>query len=187
MECGDTDHELMRRIAGGDSGAYRVLLGRYLSVSVRFAERMLASRAEAEDIVQEAFFKVWSGASAWQPRAKFSTWLYRVIFNACIDHKRKVIRFAAVDLAAVEDNAPSALEVLSQQQQAAQVREALAVLPERQRAALILSYYEGLGNQEAADILGVPLGAFQQLLFRARQGLRRHLIGEGEEQKNGSL
>ena len=185
MDSFATDHDLMTRIGLQDVQAYRELVARHLAPSVRFAERMLASRADAEDIVQEAFFKVWQQASNWQPRAKFSTWLYRIIYNACIDHKRKVIRFASVEMEELADSALSATDHIIQNEEARSVKVALATLPERQRAAIVLSYYGELANQEAADILGVGLHAFQQLLFRGRAALRAQLIDKGRETANG--
>jgi RNA polymerase sigma-70 factor (ECF subfamily) len=93
----DTDHELMRRIARKDKAAYRELVGKYLNFCVRFAERMTGNRADAEEIAQDVCLKVWNEAERWQPQAKFSTWLYRVMTNRCIDYKRKVVPFGAID------------------------------------------------------------------------------------------
>ena len=79
----------MQRIARQDAAAYRMLVARHLNFCVRFAERMLGSRADAEDVVQEVCLRIWNDAGKWKPEAKFTTWLYRVMTNACIDHKRK--------------------------------------------------------------------------------------------------
>lgn len=180
-----TDNELMRRAGQGELPAYRQLVVRHLSRSVGFAQRMLGSRADAEDVVQDVFLKVWEQAPSWRPRAAFSTWLYRVLYNACLDHKRKVVPFAAVEMEQIEDSAPSPASQCEQSQQVRQVQKALAVLPERQRAALVLSYYDELSNQAAAEVMGVALGAFQQLLFRARQALREKMVDEPSEKRNG--
>lgn len=181
----DTDHELMERIAHKDTLAYRQLVSRHLDFCVRFSERMLGNRADAEDIAQDTCLKIWNEAPRWQPRAKFTTWLYRVLMNACLDHRRKVVPFSAVEMENIVDEQPGADTVLMQRQSAQQVRSALAELPERQRAAVILSYYEQVSNQDAADVLSMQLGAFQQLLFRARATLKERLMDVRLEQKNG--
>ncbi|TAL28357.1 MAG: sigma-70 family RNA polymerase sigma factor [Alphaproteobacteria bacterium] len=181
----DADHTLMRRIAGKDAKAYRTLVGKYLNFCVRFAERMTGSRQDAEEIAQDVCLKIWNEAPRWQPQAKFSTWLYRVVTNRCIDYKRKVVPLSVVDAETLADSAPAADDTIIRAQQSARVRGALQQLPERQRAAVVLSYYEAVSNQEAADAMGMQLGAFQQLLFRARQSLKEKLIDERLEMKNG--
>jgi len=171
----DPDHALMLRIAGADMLAYRELVDRHLDRSVRVAERMLGNRQDAEDIVQEVCLKVWKEAPRWRPQAKFSTWLYRVLVNACIDWRRKVVPFVDTDMDGIEDGRCGDDERLIEQEDSRRVRDALQTLPARQRAAVVLSYYEELTNQQAADVLGLTLGAFQQLLFRAKQKLKGHL------------
>jgi RNA polymerase sigma-70 factor (ECF subfamily) len=180
-----TDHALMSRIAQKDAAAYRQLVQRHLNVCVRFAERMLANHQDAEDVTQEVCLKIWNEAPRWQPRARFTTWLYRVMFNACCDYRRKVIPFAATGLEAISDTSPAQDEALITRQQSLRVQAALQRLNPRQRAALVLSYYENIANQEAADTLGLQLGAFQQLLYRARQTLKEDLGESQLEQKNG--
>ncbi len=161
-------------------GAYRVLIDKYLSTSVHFAERMLGSRSDAEDIMQETCLKIWNEAERWQPKAQFSTWLYRVVYNACIDQKRRKRPMADIALETLPDDGVFADDRLIERQTGRQVRAAIKTLPERQRAALILCYYEELSNQQAADVLGVNLGTLQQLLFRARQSLKQLLLPQPE-------
>lgn len=185
MDSEEDDHALMRRIAQQDSVAYRQLVRRHLNFCVRFSERMLGNRQDAEDVAQEVCMKIWHEAPHWQPRAKFTTWLYRVLFNACTDRRRKIIPFGQVDLDIIPDPAPNADEGLIERERAQAVQAALQRLQPRQRAALVMSYYEGIGNQEAADSLGIALGAFQQLLFRARATLKNELLNDRLEQKNG--
>ena len=167
----------MLRVGQKDIVAYRELIGKHLNKGLRVAQRMLGnrSRQDAEDIMQEVCLKIWNEAERWKPKAKFSTWLYRVIINSCIDHTRKVVPLSIVNMEAIVDESPASDEVLMRENRSLRVEHALQKLPERQRAAIILSYYEGVGNQEAADTLGVQLGAFQQLLFRAKQQLKKEL------------
>lgn len=174
----DPDHELMLRIARKDIDAFRDLLVRHLDRCVKVAERMLGNRQDAEDVMQEVCLKIWKEASRWKPQAKFSTWLYRVLLNACLDHKRKTVAYVQEELEFIPDKSPSTDERMIEEQSSQHVQNALQRLPDRQRAAVILSYYEDLSNQEAAETMGVGLGAFQQLLFRAKQNLRNELIDD---------
>lgn len=161
--------------------AYRELVGRHLNRGVKVAERMLGNRQDAEDVMQEACLKIWKEAPRWKPQAKFSTWLYRVVLNACLDRKRRIVPARAEEeLDEIADDKPMADAVMIGRQRSDSVKVALQALPDRQRAAVILSYYEELSNQEAADSMGVALGAFQQLLFRAKQNLKG-ILGEGQK------
>jgi RNA polymerase sigma-70 factor (ECF subfamily) len=172
----DADHALILRIAAKDMGAYRALVDKHIPTSLRFAERMLGNRSDAEDVMQDTCLKIWNEAPRWKPQARFSTWLYRVVYNACIDQRRKKIPVSDVALERFADTAINADATIMQRQASEQVRGAMTRLPERQRAALILCYYEELSNQQAADVLGVNLGTLQQLLFRARQNLKELLM-----------
>jgi len=186
LTTSDPDHALMLRVAEGDIRAYGDLVSKHLNLCVRVAERMLGNRQDAEDIAQDACIKIWNEASRWQPRAKFSTWLYRIVFNACIDCRRKRLPFVDAEIAEFHDPRPASEELLITAQQSLRVRAALQHLPVRQRAAIILSYYESLSNQNAADVMGLQLGAFQQLLFRAKQSLKQDLKQEQMELKDGT-
>ena len=184
MNTHDEDHELMTHIARRDKDAYQILVNKYLDTCVRFAERMLGNRQDAEDIAQETCLKIWKDPTSWKQQSRFSTWLYRVMFNACIDHKRKDIPFANVELEELQDHAQVVDELLIERQKAAYMQQLLQQLPDRQRAALVLCYYEDINNQQAADALGINIGALQQLLFRARQNLKILLMKKSLEQVN---
>lgn len=182
----DTDHDLMQRVAAGDKAAFRLLVARHLDFCVRFAERMTGSRHDAEDIAQEVCLRVWKEAAKWRPEAKFTTWLYRVMTNACIDHKRRRRALPLLgEEEAIPDDAPGPEMTLQTRQRAARVKTALAQLPERQRAALVLGYYEELTNEQAAAAMGIAVNAYQQLLYRARQGMKAQLKDDLTEQGNG--
>ncbi len=165
------DIELMQLVAQKDILAYRHLVEKYLHRVLRFAERIVGDYGTAEDMVQELWIKVWNEAPRWQPKAKFSTWLYQVLMNACIDHKRKKrpANFGEIE---AYDESPGQVETIIAKQKAEMVRDAVAKLPERQQIALALCYYEEMSNQKAAEILGVNTGTLQQLLFRARRNLK---------------
>ncbi len=144
---------------------------------------MTGNRQDAEDIAQDVCFKIWQEAPNWKPdKAQFSTWLYRVLYNRCIDYKRKVVQFTPVDLEAYPDSTFNAEDGVMYKQRAEQVRIALDSLHKTQRAAIILSYYEGIQGKEAAEIIGVNYDYFYHLLSNARKVLRRSLL-EGDKEK----
>lgn len=172
------DEKLMAAIAGRDHRAFARLVERHLGWSLRFVERMVGARSDAEDLVQTAFLRVWQGASRWQPQAKFDTWFYRVLHNLCMDHFRS--RGAPPEPLdeTLPDGAPTSEQRVAESQRSARVRAALAALPERQRAAIVLCYYEERSQAEAAALLGVSEGALESLLTRGRAALKKHLGGE---------
>ena len=172
----DPDTDLVARVGRGDRAAAQALMARHLPGMMRLARRMLASQAEAEDCVQDAFLKLWTHAGRWKPgRAKFETWLYRVTLNQCYDRLRKKPALGLEAAAEVADLAPAADAVLEAAAVADEVQAALRTLPERQRAAVLMCHYQGRNNIEAAEILGVSVEAMESLLARARRTLRTKL------------
>jgi len=137
---------------------------------------MLGDNALAEDVAQESFLKLWQNAPRWQDgNAKLLTWLRRVATNACLDRLRKKGPIYSDALPELADERASAEAALHQDQRAARVQKALGRLPDRQRAAISLSYYQEVSQKEGADILGVSQKAYESLLVRARKALRRDL------------
>jgi RNA polymerase sigma-70 factor (ECF subfamily) len=175
-----SDEELVALIGGGDRRAYHVLVERHGRRVLGLARRMTRNLAEAEDISQDAFLRVWLKAGEWQPRgARFTTWLYRVVVNLCIDRRRKP-NFAPIEAAGdPADTQPDAEQTLVAVERDRHVKAALDALPDRQHAALVLSYYEGLSNVEAAEALELSVSALESLLVRARRALRQELQSRG--------
>lgn len=176
---GNEDDDLMARIAAGDAGAFRRLMDRHVDGAYRLAKRVIGSHAEAEDAVQEAFLKVWTRAQSWKPGgARFSTWLWRVVLNQSLDVRRRP-RQAPLD-AGPEPVDPSAdpVRAIAERQDKERLDRSIAALPERQRAALALIYGVGASNIEAAEALGISVGALEQLLVRAKRALRDTLKAE---------
>ena len=167
------DDALLARAAGGDQRAFQVVVGRHLGRALSLARRMTGSTTEAEDVAQDAFLRAWQKAPTWRAGdARFSTWLYRVVVNLCLDRRRRK-PLAPIEAAGdPSDPAPSAELRLVEDERTRIVAAALADLPERQRAALVLSYYEEMSNVAAADILGISVSALESLLVRARKALR---------------
>jgi RNA polymerase sigma-70 factor (ECF subfamily) len=178
----ESDDGLLALIAGGDRRAFAKLMDRHLDRAYSLARRVLNNKSDAEDVAQDAFLKVWQKAGQWQPgRAQFSTWLYRVVVNRCLDFKRKPVN-AALDLVAEQsDDRPDAYEDIAARQRQAKIAAAVADLPERQRTAIALSYTAGLSNAEAAASMEISVKAFESLLVRAKRELRDRLAGDGEE------
>lgn len=168
------DAALMLQVAGGDRHAYGQLVERHLRHAVNLAYRVLFNRADAEEIAQEAFLRVWQHAGRWRSDggATFRTWLNRVIVNLCIDRKRKPAMAALDDQPDPVDPAGSPYDTLLGGETSARISAALGTLPERQRAAIVLCYWEGESNIAAAETLGITVGALESLLVRAKRALR---------------
>ena len=140
------------------------------------ARRMLGDPGEAEDAVQDAFMRLWTHAARWQPgAAKFETWLYRVTLNQCYDRLRRRPSAKLEEAADVADPAADPERQLGESNLAEAVGRAVSQLPERQRAAILLCHYQGCGNIEAAEILGISVEALESLLARGRRALRQKL------------
>jgi RNA polymerase sigma-70 factor (ECF subfamily) len=183
------DALLMQRIAAGDQQAFRDLMQRHLGRTVRLAARILGSSGAAEDVAQEAFVRVWKHAGNWEDPAragaKFTTWLYRIVLNLCIDEKRKR-SFTDIDAIPEQaDETPDAEANMQRREKSQRVKAALDTLPERQRAAFVLCFYEDYSNKDAADMLGISVKAIESLLVRARRSLRDLLQDEEENRKRG--
>lgn len=177
-----TDEALMGRVTARDRAAYALLIDRYLSPAVTFAQRMLGRLSEAEDVAQDAFLKVWTGAATWDAgRGKFRPWFYRVLYNAAIDHLRRRTSHGEDGLYEVIDPADGPEATAATGATRRKVKAALAQLPERQRAAVVLCYYQGLSNREAATTLEVGVKALEALLVRARRTLAETLLPLYEE------
>jgi RNA polymerase sigma factor (sigma-70 family) len=176
----DSDTFLVQRVAARDGVAFRTIAERETRILHRIAYRMLGDAAAADDIVQEALLRLWDGAARWKPGThNLAAWLRRVATNLCLDQLRRR-KFTSDDLAPErEDDAPLADAALLVAQLRAQVAAALGALPDRQRAAIILTYYEALPNAEAAETLDMNIKAFESLLRRARQTLHGALTRFG--------
>ncbi len=171
----DSDEALMARIAKGDEPAFRTLSRRHLPAVVAIARRILGNAADAEDVAQEAMLRVWTYAPRWQPLALFRTWLTRVVVNLCLDRKRRA-RWVDLEAAGdIVDPAPGTTERAEREEREKMVASAIAKLPERQRAAIVLTYSEGMSNAQVAEALGTSVSAVETLLVRGKQNLRRAL------------
>jgi RNA polymerase sigma-70 factor (ECF subfamily) len=171
----DSDEALMARIARGDEPAFRALVSRHLPLMLGLARRILGNAADAEDVAQEAMLRVWTHAPRWQPLALFRTWLTRVVVNLCLDRKRRASWVALEAAGELVDPAPGAGEKAERAERDRMVAAAIAELPARQRAAIVLTYGDGMTNAQVADIIGTSVSAVETLLVRGKQNLRRAL------------
>lgn len=172
----ESDEALMARATHPPT--FRLLVQRHHSRAYGIAARMLGARQEAEDAVQEAFTKLWTGAPSWQPgKASFSTWFYRIVCNACLDmlRKRRLVTITQEQLDHIIDDRESAEKLLISSQESAIVRAAMLKLPPKQRLAVTLCYFEDYTNAEAAKIMNIHIKALEGLLVRARKQLKNYL------------
>lgn len=168
----DSDEALMARVAGGDEQAFRALARRHVPRAVGLARRILRNGADAEDVAQDAMLRVWTNAPRWKPVASFRSWLTRIVVNLCLDRKRKVA-FAPLEAAGdIADARPDAAAQREASDTARQIDDAIGRLPDRQRAAIVLTYREGLTNAQTAEMLETSVKAVETLLVRAKQSLR---------------
>ncbi len=170
------DDKLLERIANDDREAFARLVERHVDRGFALALRILKNADDADDVVQDSFLKLWTHRKRMEiGRAKFSTWLYRVITNRCIDLRRKPIMDdldVAPEVADDREDAPTQMHRASMN---SLLESALAKLPDQQRIAVILSYHESMSNAEIAEVMETTVMAVESLLKRGRQHLRRYL------------
>ncbi len=165
----------MARVAGGDERAFQLLSRRHLPAMLGLARRILGNAAEAEDVAQEAFMRVWTHAPRWQPLAQFRTWLTRVVINLCLDRKRRAPWVGLETAGDIADPERGAGEKAEDDERERMLAAAIEKLPVRQRSAIVLTYGDGRSNAQVAEILDTSVSAVETLLVRAKQNLRRAL------------
>ncbi|WP_244558502.1 RNA polymerase sigma factor [Tardiphaga sp. OK246] len=174
--AGDSDEELLDRLAANDETAFRCLVERHIDRAFGIALRLLGSRADAEDVVQDTMLKVWTHRGQWEHgRAKFSTWLYRVVTNRCIDLHRRPRTDNVDAVPEPADIKPDAFSTMQRDEVAKLLEAAMQRLPEQQRVAVILSYHENMSNGDIAEVMNTTVSAVESLLKRGRQQLREIL------------
>lgn len=171
------DHELLARIQDGNHHAFGVLVQRHAERLYRLAYRYVQSKETAEDIVQDAFLKLWENPVRWQPErhSKFTTWFYRIVINLCLDWQKKKRPLALLAESPLADARETLDATMIRRQAQTMLEQEIATLPERQRTALHLCFAEGLSNQEAADVMGVQVKALQSLIMRAKARLKERM------------
>ena len=176
------DATLVSWSASGDRRAFDEIVTRHGPFALRVAARLIPDKRAAEDVVQEAMVRAWSQSSQFDAeRARFTTWLYRIVVNLCIDHRRRAQPQSLPDDFDPVDPALGAVELMEAGERDATLARELRKLPARQRAAMTLVYDEGLSGAEAARVLGLSAKAVERLLARARAYLREVLQPQAEE------
>ncbi len=170
------DAWLMHAAGRGDQQAYAELVQRHLPPVYRIGLRLLGDRDEAEDAAQESLVRLWQCAPNWRPLGGgLSAWLHRVTTNVCLDRLRARRLFAPGALSHLPDESRDAVHMIRAGELERLLGACLQRLPDGQRAALVLTYYEELSNGAAARAMNLKLKAFESLLARARRRMSQEL------------
>ena len=179
-----TDEELVARSRGGDADSFNQLILRWERPIYALAYRVIGREEDARDVCQETFLRAFRALPGFKGQAKFSSWLYRIALNLCRDWMRKQRRAPTMQMPegvdpvemASERGPVESIEMLVERRElSGVVAEAMALLPEEQRMAIILKEYHGMTFQEIADLQGCPLSTVKTRLYQGLSVLRRHL------------
>jgi len=181
-----SDKEIIDRALSGDQRAYSDLVNKYRDLIFNLIYRMIGNREEAEDLVQEVFIKAFTALSTFNEQYAFSTWLYKIAVNHCIDALRKKklrtlpldkpISFKDKELKReYPDLSPGPEGKLLSEERAEIVQKAIHSLPEKYRTVILLRHTEEKSYEEISAILNIPLGTVKARLFRARELLKKKL------------
>src|SRR4029079_2305114 len=185
-----TDEELVARSRTGDTESFNQLILRWERPIYALAYRVIGREEEARDVCQEAFLRAFRALPGFKGQAKFSSWLYRITLNLCRDWIRRQRRAPVsqmpedtdvLEMAAARGPVESIQDLVARRELSAVVEEAMALLPDEQRTAIILKEYHGMTFQEIADLQGCPLSTVKTRLYQGLSVLRRHL------EKNGRM
>lgn len=188
LETADEDVQLMLALRAGDHAAFDALFDRWAGALLRYLERMVKSRAQAEELMQETFLRVYRARDRYEVRARFSTWLYTIATRIALNELRRPghrsldagpddAGYTAVDRSADQ---PAIDDVVDARLRGARVQSALLELPERQRAALWLASVEGMSYAEVAEALDVSPQSVKALVHRARSAVVKRTRGEAD-------
>lgn len=184
----DDDAALMLRVQQGDSGSFEALVTRYRQPVVNFVFRTLQDADEAEDVAQQTFVQAWKAAGRYRATARFSTWLFTIARNLCLNELRRRGRHPTESMEAPVETSEGAMpkdyedirepavgEQVLLGELASRIEEALAVLPESQRSAILLFREGELSYEDIAAVLGVSVSATKSLIHRGRETLKGRL------------
>ena len=180
-----TDESLVSRTRQGDPAAFEALIRQHQRMIYSLTYRMTGSAADAEDLTQETFLRAWRQISSYRGAARFSTWLYRIAINACLNWRERETLRVEVQAGWAETNGAPELggqSAPTRNEAGRGGHDALLKLPAKQRAAVMLVFYDGLNHAEAAEVLGCSETTVSWRLFVARKKLRRWLAAAGEDQ-----
>ena len=188
-----TNEDLMGRVRLENKHAFEVLIHRHQRSVLNFIFRFMGNHTDAEDLTQEVFLRIWKAARTYKPDAKFTTWLYRIATNLCINKQRAIrIRSLFAQSHSQEQRQGSKTSFimgentehitpedrLIDSEQSVQIINALNELPTSQRLAVVLKVYDEMSYQEIAQIMGRTVTAVDSLLIRAKKNLRKKLTNK---------
>ena len=186
----DLDAQLMLRVRDGDEHSFGVLLEKHRNPVIHFVYRMVQDRAVAEELSQEVFLRVYRSRGTYEPTARFTTWLFRIATHLALNwlrdgrnergHQRldapaKSDQDGDMPAREVSDRKPSVEQRMVSETRLQEIREAIALLPEKQRAAVLMHKYEEMDYSQIANVLECSESAVKSLLFRAYETLRARL------------
>lgn len=180
-----TDEAAIGLVLNGDTRAFSEIVDRYRDSVFGMALRFTGNQSDAQDISQEIFIRVYENLHRFNGRSKFSTWLYRISYNLCIDWGRKHSRdrystgFTESDLE-IADSRAGPEESFFEMQRRRELRNAVNSLKNKYRNILILFYYQGFSREVLGEILEIPVKTVETRLYRARKQLRSKLEGRSE-------
>jgi len=178
-----SDEQLLDLITEGNKTAFSELVMRHSKKLYRISYRILSNRNDAEDIVQDAYLKLWDNPKIWnkQYKIKFTTWFYKIVINMSLDYRKKnKPETLGEQMETLADNNTSE-DIMENKQKKELVEKFISELPERQQTALNLCFYEDISNKEAAEIMDVNLKALESLLMRAKENLKIKISESYEE------
>jgi RNA polymerase sigma-70 factor (ECF subfamily) len=176
----EEERDWVKQSLQGDDAAFAALVLRYQHMIYSVAYRMTGSLAEAEDLTQEAFVQAFRQLSSYRAEARFSSWLYRIALNQCLNWQKRRQR---IEMLHTEWGRRQEMTSEPETQQTRLVQEALLKLNPKQRAAIILTTYDGLSHAQAARVLGCSETTVSWRVFAARAKLKR-ILGRQQEAKN---
>jgi RNA polymerase sigma-70 factor, ECF subfamily len=180
----DDDARLMLAFRDGDRRAFETLFARYTPRVLTFLTRLVRDHARAEELTQDVFVRIYNAAGRYEAKARFSTWIFGIAHNlalnelARVHHRHEQTGIPLEELPSA-DPAPAADEQLEAERTRRRLERALAKLPDRQRAALLLRSEQGLGYDEIAQALATSVSSVKSLIQRAREKLLAELGIEG--------
>ena len=176
----DPDIKLMLEFIEGDISAFEQIMNKYKEIVINIAYRFIQNRSTAEDIAQDVFLKIYNSAKSYKPKARLSTWIYKITANICLNELRSQKKYLKnISMDEIDETRDfiqtNPFENLEKKELKHLVKEAIDSLPDRQRMVIILKKYEDLSYQDISEILGCSLSSVDSLLQRAKQNLKNKL------------
>lgn len=181
----DDDVDLVLRVGEGDARAYHELVSRHAAKVRAFVLRLTRDAADADDVVQETFLRLWLHAAEFESRSRVTTWLCKIAHNLAIDRLRTKNRLRPLPDDEIMPVSARQPRLVDEKRRAEALEQAIAALPERQAAAIELVHRQGLSGAEASEVLGVGTEALESLLARARRTLKAELSGFSNREAGG--